>query len=248
MENQNLQGGRFVGHVVFEKHQGAAEMEESGIHDDPSGIKDDTSVATGIPGELRGPEADMEGRGTIQKLEETAERKELRTPKDRSDRTTRDERRLGGTGIPIRELKEDLSHLKEDKSWSKSAVILWGRQVKQIFFDEVRAISVLVQRIKEIWGIPRKIYWLKINGKHESLVCTWPQNSIVEIQIKGPAGAITSEDDWESDDVHDPLLDQGELPDIPREKFQKGRIKISISGWIYKVHTSLTIDQVEITN
>jgi hypothetical protein len=101
---------------------------------------------------------------------------------------------------------------------------------------------VLTKKIREIWEIPRKIYWLQVNGKHESLITSWPQVSTVEIRIKGPAGG-DPDADWEDDDVHDPS-DPEDLPAPSREKFPKGWIKIGISGLIYKVHTSLTIEQV----
>jgi hypothetical protein len=73
------------------------------------------------------------------------------------------------------------------------------------------------------------------------LVTSWPQVSTVEIRIKGPAG-------------YDPLSEteerpadystQEDAPEPPREKFPKGWIKIGIAGLVYKVQTSLTIEQV----
>jgi hypothetical protein len=43
----------------------------------------------------------------------------------------------------------------------------------------------LTKKIKDTLGIPRKFYWPKVNGRHESLVKEWPQNSNVTIEIKG---------------------------------------------------------------
>jgi hypothetical protein len=93
---------------------------------------------------------------------------------------------------PTRDLKMEVSLLKDDRSWSKSAIISLGRQSRQIFFDETNAIPMFTKKIKEIWGIPRKIYWLSVNGKHESTVTSSPHVSMVVIQIKGPAGAVTA--------------------------------------------------------
>jgi hypothetical protein len=96
---------------------------------------------------------------------------------------------------------------------------------------------MLSQKVKEIWNIPRKIYWLLMNGKHESLVTSWPQVSSIQIKIKGLAGydplAIVEEDSQEE-----------AIPAPSREKFKKGWIKLGIAGIFCKVHTSLTIEQV----
>jgi hypothetical protein len=132
-------------------------------------------------------------------------------------------------------LKSDLVSLKEDKNWSKSALISWGGQSRQVFFDGTDAIPILTKKIKEVWGIPRKIFWLSVNGKHELLVTSWPHRSTLEIRIKGPAGGITEEDTGEDDE---------DTPAPPREKFPKGWIKLGIAGSVYKVHTSLTIEQM----
>jgi hypothetical protein len=70
---------------------------------------------------------------------------------EEEEETLHEDRRLGARGIPIRERKSDLSLLKEDRSWSKSALVSWGRQTRQIFFDETLAIPTITQRIKEIW-------------------------------------------------------------------------------------------------
>jgi hypothetical protein len=64
----------------------------------------------------------------------------------------------------------------------------------------------------------------------------------VEIQIRGPAGAITPEDDWESDDAHDPL-EQEDHYERPKEKFPKGWVKIGVMGWVIKVRNNQTLEQ-----
>jgi hypothetical protein len=135
------------------------------------------------------------------------------------------------------ELSQELRSLKQDNSGS-SAIITFGRQSRQIFLEAHNAIQRLVQKIKEIWNIPRKLYWLLVNGKHESLVTSWPRVSTIQIKIKGLAGY-----DRLADGNDDDQLDVG--PPVPSgEKFKKGWIKLGIAGLALKVHTSLTIDQV----
>jgi hypothetical protein len=57
-----------------------------------------------------------------------------------------------------------------------------------MFFSPSRAIAEFMRKIKDHWGISRKVYWLCINGKHESQVCDWPEESSVAIKIKGKGG------------------------------------------------------------
>jgi hypothetical protein len=139
-------------------------------------------------------------------LEEATEREELSSTGDRRDGAGDVERRPRGQGISLGELKAEISSLKGDKSWGKSAIISFGKDSRQVFFDEANAIPMLTKRIKELWGIPRKIYWLSVNGKHESTVSTWPQTSSVVIQIRGLAGegGYTEDSSWEADDMIDP--------------------------------------------
>jgi hypothetical protein len=142
----------------------------------------------------------------------------------------------------------EIASLKEEKGWSKSALISWGGQSRQIFFKDTQAIETLTKKIKEFWGIPRKFYWLSVNGKHESTISSWPQNSTVEIHIRGPAGAVTAqrgfseENDWENDDVVDPM-DQEDHYERPKEKFPKGWVKIGIMGGIIRVRNNQTLEQ-----
>jgi hypothetical protein len=92
----------------------------------------------------------VESGRTDEMLEENVERKGLSPPSDRGVRTTEESRGLGTRGVSIRELKADLSLLKKDRNWGKSALISWGQQTRQVFFDETEAIPMLTKKIKEI--------------------------------------------------------------------------------------------------
>jgi hypothetical protein len=48
------------------------------------------------------------------------------------------------------------------------------KQTKQIFFHPERALDEISWQIKKHWSIPRKVYWLQINGGHESQIIDWP--------------------------------------------------------------------------
>jgi hypothetical protein len=84
----------------------------------------------------------------------------------------------------LRNLKEEITQLKQDEG-SLSALVSLGKDTRQIFFEAHNAVQRLVQKIKEIWNIPRKLYWLSVNGKHESQITSWPKTSNVEIKIRG---------------------------------------------------------------
>jgi hypothetical protein len=138
-------------------------------------------------------------------------------------------------------LRSELEALRSSIPDTLRAIITFGRQSVQMSFSPENAIAHFRRKVEEIWGIPRNVYWLSMNGKHETLITSWPQRSTVEIHIRGPAGgftgAVPDEDTNETDDG---------TPVPPREKFQKGFIKLGIAGGIYRVHTSLTIEQVVI--
>jgi hypothetical protein len=82
-------------------------------------------------------------------------------------------------------LKESLAKLRKESSETKSAIISWGNQSRQIFFEEPEAIPAITQKIKDCWAIPRKVYWLQINGQHEERITSWPKQSTILINIRG---------------------------------------------------------------
>jgi hypothetical protein len=84
----------------------------------------------------------------------------------------------------LRSLKEEITQLKQDER-PLSALVSLGKDTRQIFFEEHNAVQRLIQKINEIWNIPRKLYWLSVNGIHESQITSWPKTSNVEIKIRG---------------------------------------------------------------
>jgi hypothetical protein len=102
--------------------------------------------------------------------------------------------RLDDPAKNVEELKEEIN-----KVWNlltgNCAIISFAGQSRQIFFNPSNAIQRLTKKIKEIWNIPRKLYWLSVNGKHESKAKSWPQVSNVEIKIRGLGAGPTQDID-----------------------------------------------------
>jgi hypothetical protein len=85
----------------------------------------------------------------------------------------------------------------------------------------------------------RKVYWLRINGRHESLVTSWPQTSTAEVMIRGlDAGLV----DNPEDDVLDPT-DEESTCSRPRDKFPKGWVTIGVMGGRIRVKNTQTLEQ-----
>jgi hypothetical protein len=82
-------------------------------------------------------------------------------------------------------LREQLSILKGREEDTKSAVISWERQSARTFFSPDHAVAEFERKIKDHWGMPRRVYWLCINEQHESQMKEWPEESSVVIKIKG---------------------------------------------------------------
>jgi hypothetical protein len=137
-------------------------------------------------------------------------------------------------------LELDLTTLREKSDGMKSVLITWGNHTKQVFFDESNAIPGITRKIKEVWSILRKIYWLQINGRHESQIHEWPRESSVVVKVRG-----LGEGEWDDDDdVHD-FEDGVEFgPSSARKKFPKGKVKVYIGGEILSVMNNITFREL----
>jgi hypothetical protein len=83
------------------------------------------------------------------------------------------------------DLLTQLTTLKSCCSETKSALVTWSNQTKQMFFNPDHASEELSAQIHKHWGIPKKVYWLQINGVHESQVRDWPSESSIAIKVRG---------------------------------------------------------------
>jgi hypothetical protein len=69
------------------------------------------------------------------------------------------------------------------------AIISFERQSAQMFFSPDHAIEDFRRKVKELWNIPEKSYYLLINGTHEGItISNWPPKSMIRVCIKGPLG------------------------------------------------------------
>jgi hypothetical protein len=58
-----------------------------------------------------------------------------------------------------------------------------------MFFSPENAIADFRRKVKELWNIPPKMYYLSINGVHEGIpITTWPSCSGVQVTIRGLGG------------------------------------------------------------
>jgi hypothetical protein len=69
-------------------------------------------------------------------------------------------------------------------------------------FTPENAIADFKRKLKELWNIPEKIYYLSANGVHESLEHDpWTKESTIQVKVKGPGGkpeGISDDDEfWE---------------------------------------------------
>jgi hypothetical protein len=94
------------------------------------------------------------------------------------------DRRMDSSYQQLEKLKEEIKILKNCPA-SKSAIVTWNTRSMQVHFEESHAIDSITKKIKDTWAIPRKYYWLRINGVHESKIREWPQVSNVSIEIRG---------------------------------------------------------------
>jgi hypothetical protein len=129
-------------------------------------LEESKEVTEGLS--LETPEATMVLEETVESVmtEEFPERLTVRSSEE--------------TGV---ELRSQVAILKENWEEMKSALVSWGKQVKQMFFHPEYALEELICQIKRHWSIPRKFYWLQINGPHESQVTELPKESSVIIKV-----------------------------------------------------------------
>jgi hypothetical protein len=102
-----------------------------------------------------------------------------------------------------------------------------------MFFSSENAIADFERKVKELWNIPRKMYYLLINGKYESHVSVdWPNCAMVCVKLKGLLGGLPAKS----------CCDSGKDP--AREAFPMGLIRLGIAGRILKARNSKSIDDI----
>jgi hypothetical protein len=86
-------------------------------------------------------------------------------------------------------LRSELETLRESIPNTLRAIITFERQSVQIFFSPENAIADFQRKVKELWNIPKKNYYLLFNGTHESKIPkAWSKNTAIQVKIKGLLG------------------------------------------------------------
>jgi hypothetical protein len=91
------------------------------------------------------------------------------------------------------DLQSQLSILKDSIPDTRQAIITFQGQSVQMFFSPENAIADFKRKVKELWNIPVKMYYLIANGIHESLVKAWHNVTSVSVNIRGMGGRKTGQ-------------------------------------------------------
>jgi hypothetical protein len=83
------------------------------------------------------------------------------------------------------DFQHQLSVLRRAIPNTLQAMITFQRQSVQMFFSPENAIADFKRKVKELWNIPTKMFYLLVNGVHESLVNPWNSVSSVLVKIRG---------------------------------------------------------------
>jgi hypothetical protein len=88
-------------------------------------------------------------------------------------------------------LKAEVELLRNQSRDTLPAIISFGKHSVQMFFFPEQALDDFRRKVKELWNIPPKMYYLLINGKHESWSAQdWPAQSLVHVCLRGLLGGM----------------------------------------------------------
>jgi hypothetical protein len=86
-------------------------------------------------------------------------------------------------------LRPELETLRESIPYTRQAIITFEKQSVQMFFSPENAIADFQRKVEELWNIPKRFYYLTVNGLHESkLPNLWQKITAVQVKIKGLLG------------------------------------------------------------
>jgi hypothetical protein len=95
----------------------------------------------------------------------------------------------------VENLRSEVDLPKNSIPETLRAIITFEKQSVQIFFSPENALEDFRRKVKELWNIPVKHYYMKINGVHENIPCvSWPQTTLVSVEIKGLMGGKEDDD------------------------------------------------------
>jgi hypothetical protein len=86
-------------------------------------------------------------------------------------------------------LRTEVELLRNQPPDMSSAIISFGKHSVQMFFSPKHALDDFRRKVKILWNIPPKMYYLLVNGKHENRVrIDWPAQSLVQVCLRGLLG------------------------------------------------------------
>jgi hypothetical protein len=86
-------------------------------------------------------------------------------------------------------LRSELEVLRSSVPNTLRAIITFERQSVHMFFSPENALAHFQRKVKELWNIPKKHYYLSINGAHDSKIPkAWPEVTAVLVTINGLLG------------------------------------------------------------
>jgi hypothetical protein len=86
-------------------------------------------------------------------------------------------------------LNSELEMLRKQIPSTRLAIITFEKHSVQMLFSPEQALIDFRRKIKELWNIPEKMFYLLVNGKHEDqVVKEWPTQSLVTVCLRGLLG------------------------------------------------------------
>jgi hypothetical protein len=109
---------------------------------------------------------------------------QVRDGKDATqEEVSEDSRGKSASCTAVESLRSDLETLRDAIPDTIRAVITFRKQSVQMFFTPENAIADFCRKVKELWNIPRKLFYLLINGVHED--SHWkPRADLNSVQVK----------------------------------------------------------------
>jgi hypothetical protein len=85
----------------------------------------------------------------------------------------------------VEDLHSQLSILRESIPDTRQAIITYQNHSVHMLFSPENAIADFKRKVKELWNIPTKMFYLLVNCVHESLARTWSSACSVSVKIRG---------------------------------------------------------------
>jgi hypothetical protein len=82
----------------------------------------------------------------------------------------------------------ELEKLRSAIPNTQRVIISFERQSVQMFFSPENALTDIRRKVKELWNIPKRLYYLCANGVHEASVKSWKSVTAIQVKVRGLLG------------------------------------------------------------